>query len=165
MNISTRAQVGTVENVVIGGFIVSGSGRKKVIIRGIGPSLAGSGVSGSLADPVLELHDNTGTIIATNDNWRDTQLVEITNSGLAADNDLESALVTSLSEGAYTAILSGKNNSTGVGLVEVYDLDTTAIARLANISTRSVVQGSDGVMIGGFILGTGRRTGTSWCER
>jgi hypothetical protein len=127
-NISTRGLVGTVQNVMIGGFIVgddngvSGSGSIKVLLRGIGPSLAQSGVAGSLQDPVLELHNGDGAMIATNDNWRDTQETEIQATGLAPTDDRESAIVASLPKGNYTAVLSGKNSTTGVALVEVYNL-------------------------------------------
>jgi hypothetical protein len=157
INISTRAQVGTKQNVLISGFIVSGAAPKKVIIRGIGPSLSGSSITNPLADPLLELHDSAGNILASNDNWRDIQMSDIASSGLAPENDEEAAVMAILREGAYTAVLTGKNGGEGVGLLEIYDVDATASARLANISTRSFVNTSDGVMIGGFILGAGIR--------
>jgi hypothetical protein len=101
--------------VLIGGFIVTGTGPKNVIVRGIGPSLTAFGVPGALADPVLELHDAAATILATNDDWRDIQESEIEATGLAPGDDLESAIVMSLDPGSYTAILAGTNQSTGIG--------------------------------------------------
>jgi phospholipase/lecithinase/hemolysin len=156
LNISGRVAVGTGDNVAIGGFIVTGSDPKKVIVRGIGPSLTQYNVPNALQDPILELHDqSTGAVIAFNDNWKDTQQTEIEQSGLAPRNDAESAIVATLNPGAYTAILRGKNSGTGIGLVEVYDLDPTANSTLANISTRGFVGTGDNVIIGGFIVGNG----------
>ena len=156
LNISTRLQVLTGDNVLIGGFILTGSDAKKVIVRGIGPSLTSFGVPGALQDPFLELHDINGAIIGTNDNWRDTQESEIEATGLAPTDDRESAIVMTLaSDSNYTAILRGTNDTTGVGLVEVYDLDQAANSKLANISTRGFVDTGDNVMIGGFISGNG----------
>lgn len=152
LNISTRMNVGTGENVLIGGFIVVGTDPKKVIIRALGPSLANAGVPDSLADPILELHMPDSSVV-TNDNWRDTQEQQIIDSTIPPDNNLESSIVDTLDPGAYTAIVRGKNNGTGVGLVEVYDLDQAADSQLANISTRGFVDIGDNVMIGGFIVG------------
>jgi uncharacterized protein (DUF1800 family) len=150
VNISTRMQVGTGDNVMIAGFIITGSGQKKLLIRGLGPSLA---LSGTLSDPRLELHDSTGAVIATNDNWRTSQQTEIIATGLQPSDDREPALIQSLNPGAYTAIVTGANNTTGVGLLEVYDLDgPNSTTRLSNISTRGDVQTGDNVMIGGFII-------------
>jgi hypothetical protein len=154
LNISSRLNVGTGDNVLIGGFIVTGSGPKKVILRAIGPSLPLGGATGVLADPVLELHEPDGKVI-TNDNWRDTQEQEIIDSTIPPTNDLESAIVATLDPGPYTAIVRGKNDGTGIGLVEVYDLDQAADSQLANISTRGFVETGDNVMIGGFILSDG----------
>jgi hypothetical protein len=152
-NISTRAFVQTGDNVMIGGFIITGSGQKKVIVRAIGPSLVNYGITNPLADPTLELHDSTGAVIAFNDNWMDApNRQEIIDSGLAPTNNLESAILTSLSPGNYTAIVRGVNNGTGIALVEGYDLDPTAGSKLGNISTRALVQTGDNVMIGGFII-------------
>ena len=151
-NISTRLSVGTGDNVLIGGFIVSGTGPKSVIVRGLGPSLTPFGVPDALMDPILELHDGTGVILATNDNWRDTQETEIMASGLAPANDAESAIAMSLDPGLYTAILAGVNQSTGVALVEIYDRDAASGSKLGNISTRGLVQTDDNVMIGGLIV-------------
>jgi hypothetical protein len=150
LNISTRLRVQTGDNVLIGGFIVTGAGPKRVILRGIGPSLSGQGLTGVLPDPTLELH---GAVSINNDNWRDTQEAEIQATGIPPSNDLESAIVASLEPGAYTAILAGKENTTGIGLVEVYDLDQPAGSKLSNISTRGFVETGDNVMIGGFITG------------
>lgn len=150
VNISTRMQVQTGDNVMIAGFIITGSGQKKILIRALGPSLP---VNGKLNDPRVELRDATGAIIATNDNWRTSQQTEIIATGLPPSDDRESALIQSLNPGAYTAIVVGVNNTTGVGLLEVYDLDgTNAATRLGNISTRGDVQTGDNVMIGGFII-------------
>ncbi len=148
-NISTRGLVGTGDNVLIGGFIITGTQSKEVIVRAIGPSLP---ISGALANPYLELHDSTGAVIASNDNWRSTQEAAIIATGIPPSNDNESAIVMTLEPAAYTAIVSGVNNTTGLGLVEVYDLNTAAASKLANISTRGLVQTDDNVLIGGFIV-------------
>jgi glucose/arabinose dehydrogenase len=154
MDVSSRSHVASGNNVMIGGFIITGSTSKKVIVRAIGPSLQQFNVPNPLPDPVLELHGSTGALITSNNDWRDTQEAEITNSGLAPQNNLESAIVATLSPGAYTAVMQERNGATGVGLVEVYDLDLAAAAKLANISTRSFVQTDDNRLIGGFILGS-----------
>jgi hypothetical protein len=107
---------------MIGGFIVQGSQSKRVIIRAIGPELIPYGVTDALADPNLELHNGQGTVIATNDNWRDSQQTEIEDSGIPPKNDLESAIVATLSPGNYTAIVRGSNNTIGIALVEVFQL-------------------------------------------
>jgi hypothetical protein len=149
-NISTRLNSQTGDNVLIGGFIITGTQPKKVIIRAIGPSLT---LPGKMADPRLELHDGTGAAIASNDNWKEAANKQaIIDSTIPPSNDKESAIVASLSPGAYTAIVSGVNNSTGIALVEVYDLDGTVDSKLANISTRGLVQTGDNVLIGGFIV-------------
>lgn len=149
-NISTRLRVGIGDDVAIGGFIVTGTEKKKVILRAIGPSLPLTGV---LEDPVLELYDATGSLVASNDNWgTSTNKQEITNSGLAPKSASESAILTSLDPGSYTAVLSGVNSGTGIALVEVYDLDSGVDSKLGNISTRGLVQTGDSVMIGGFII-------------
>ncbi|MDQ3413731.1 MAG: right-handed parallel beta-helix repeat-containing protein, partial [Verrucomicrobiota bacterium] len=151
-NISTRLKVLTDDNVLIGGFIITGDAPKQVIVRAIGPSLGTAGLSGALEDPVLEFHEFDGTVV-TNDNWKDTQQAEIEATGLAPSDDLESAVLATLEPGNYTAILSGKSGGTGVALVEVYDLDLALGPILANISTRGFVDTGDNVMIGGFIIG------------
>ena len=153
LNISTRMQVGTDPNQLIGGFIVTGSEPKKVIILATGPSLAAFGISGVLADPVLELYQGN-TLLATNDNWKVPAQAEIEATQLQPKNDLESALVRTLTPGAYTAVVRGTNSGTGVGTVQVYDLSQTSKSKLANISSRGFVQAADsGVMIAGFIIG------------
>jgi hypothetical protein len=149
-NISTRANVGTGDNVLIGGFIVTGPESKKVIIRAIGPS---TGISGALADPELQLFDSKSHVLGISDNWAEgSNKADIAASGFAPKNAKESALLMTLPPGAYTAIVSGAQKATGIGLVEVYDLNTSASARLANISTRGFAQTGDNVMIGGFIV-------------
>jgi N-acetylneuraminic acid mutarotase len=153
-NISTRLRVETGDNVLIGGFIVTGTQPKKVIIRALGPSVP---LPGTLADPILELRDSSGALIQVNDNWRSDHQAEIIATMVQPSNDLESAIVATLpANGAsYTAIVRGVNGGTGVGLVEVYDLDPTANSKLANISTRGLVQTGDNVLIAGtIVLGT-----------
>jgi uncharacterized delta-60 repeat protein len=120
-NISTRGFVNDNNGVMIGGFILRGPESSTIVARAIGPSLAAAGVTGPLADPVLELHDGDGTIIGTNDNWRENQ-EEVQATGLAPENDLESAFVRILPPGGYTAIVRGAGDTTGIGLVEVYHL-------------------------------------------
>ena len=122
-NISTRGQVGTTDDAMIGGFIVGGQVPSKVLIRALGPSLGAAGVAGSLADPVLELHDREGSLIFQNDNWRSDQEQQIIDSTIPPLDDRESAIVITLPPGTYTAIARGVGNSIGVGLVEIYSLD------------------------------------------
>ena len=152
-NISTRLQVGTGDNVLIGGFVISGTQPKRVILRAIGPSLS-TLFSNYLRNPVLELRDASGGLIHRNDNWRSEQEKAIIGSGIPPSDDSESAIIETLpaSGSAYTAIVSGFVNQTGIGLVEVYDLDPTADSRLANISTRGFVQTGNNVLIGGLIV-------------
>jgi uncharacterized repeat protein (TIGR03803 family) len=157
LNISTRLQVLTNDKVLIGGFIIIGNGPKKVIIRGIGPSL--TGVGAVLQNPTLELHLGPVTV-ASNDDWRENQsAVEATT--IPPTNDFESAIVTTLYPGAYTAILAGKNGGTGIGIVEVYDLSPEADSQLVNISTRGFVEIGAGVMIGGLIVDGGTGGGSA----
>lgn len=160
-NISTRLNVGTGDNVAIAGFIINGTALKKVLIRATGPSLNNAGVPipGRMDDPTLELHDGNGTVVSYNDNWITSPDAEaITDSTLAPSDPRESAIVKILYPGTYTAILRGANDSTGVGLIEVYDLDPSANSELANISTRGLVQTGDNVMIGGLIASGERAT-------
>jgi len=147
-----RVQVG--DKVGIGGFIISGSSSKHVIVRAIGPSLSHNGITDPLADPILELHGPSGFTTVVNDNWKDTQQAAIQATGLAPTNDLESAIDADLVPGAYTAVVRGKNNTSGVALVEVYDLNT-ASGKLANISTRAFVDTGDNIVIAGIVLGNG----------
>jgi hypothetical protein len=152
LNISTRLRVGSGEKVSIAGFIVSGTVPKGMIIRGIGPSLGAHGVQGALADPVLELHKPDGTIVV-NDEWKSNHQAEIQATGVAPGNDHEAAIIATLAPGNYTAVLSGKGGSTGIGLIEAYDLETAINARVANISTRGFVDAGDNAMIGGAYIG------------
>ena len=156
VNVSTRMRVLTGERVLIGGFIITGTEAKKIAIRAIGPSLTNAGLAGALNDPVLELRAVDGSLIGTNDNWQtDAGAGELTANGIAPTNGDEAAIVRSLPPGAYTAIVHGKNTSTGIGLVELYDLAQTSNSLLANISTRGFVDAGDNVLIGGFTVGTG----------
>jgi len=152
-NISTRLRVETGDNVLIGGFIITGTQPKKVIIRAIGPSLS-SLFPGALADPFLELRDSSGVLIRSNDNWRSDQEAEIIATTIPPSNDLESAIVATLpaNNSAYTAIVRGVNGGTGIGVVEAYDLNQAVDSKLANISTRGLVQTEDNVLIGGLIV-------------
>ena len=159
INISTRLNVLTGENVLDAGFIINASGTKRVLIRGLGPSLSDLGVEGALADPIIELHDSSGTLLIENDNWKKNQQSEIAATGLAPSNDAESALITTLGAGSYTVIERGKLATTGVGLVEVYDLGAGFGPELGNISTRGFVDTGNNVMIAGFI--TASSTGGS----
>jgi hypothetical protein len=161
LNISTRLQVLKGDNVLIAGFIVTGTAPKKIIARAIGPSLKNAGVANALADPVLELNSGAATLFS-NDNWRDNsaQAAQIQATGIPPKNDLESAIVATLAPGAYTAVVAGKNGSTGVAVAEVYDLDQTVDSQLANISTRGFVDVNDNVMIGGFIIGANNAQAT-----
>jgi hypothetical protein len=151
-NLSTRMRVQTGENVGIGGFILTGSAPKRVILRAIGPSLTQYGVPGALADPVMELHGPGGFVTITNDNWRDTQAAEIKGTFIPPPNPLESAIVATLAPGTYTAIVSGKGQTSGAALVEVYDLDHNQTSNLVNLSTRAFVSTADNIMIAGFFL-------------
>lgn len=141
----------TDDNVLIGGLIVTGTDPKKVIIRATGPSLSQL-FQGALANPTLELYQGN-TLLARNDDWKDSQQAEIEATMIAPSNELESAIVYALSPGAYTAIVRGLDRGTGIGVVEAYDLDQAANARLVNISTRGFVESGDNVMIGGLIAG------------
>jgi hypothetical protein len=149
-NISTRSFVGTGANALIGGFIVTGTQPKKVIVRAIGPSLT---LADKLLDPTLDLHNSAGSTIASNDNWSESaNKQEIVASTIAPSDRRESAIVATLAPGSYTAVVSGTNQTTGSAIVEIYDLDRSANSQLANISTRALVQGGDHALIGGLIL-------------
>ena len=145
---------------MIAGFIVTGSGRKNVLLRGLGASVSvnGTPVPGRLDDTTLELHDQNGVPVFFNDDWKETQQTEIEATGLAPRDSRDSAILRQLEAGRYTAVLRGKNNSTGIAVVEVYDLDRTSSPQLANISTRGFVETGDNVMIGGFIAGPDDRS-------
>ena len=122
-NISTRGQAGIGDDVMIGGFIVAGVQPSKVMIRAVGPSLAAFGLTGVLSDPVLELRDQEGSLIYTNDNWQGEQAQQIADSGLKPNDAKESAIIATLNPGAYTAIVHDAGTGQGVALVEVYALD------------------------------------------
>ena len=155
LNISTRLRVETGDDALIGGFIITGNASKRVILRALGPSLAQFGLTDLLANPVLELRAANGSVLMSNNDWRDTQETDIQNSGVAPTNDLESAIITTLTPGNYTAVVRGDQNMTGIGVVEVYDLDQAVDSLLANISSRGLVKTGNNVMIGGFIIGGG----------
>jgi len=156
VNIATRVFVDTGERVAVAGFIVTGDISKKVLLRGIGPSLATNGVPTPLANPTLNLFDSNGTVLMTNDDWKNSpNATEIMNTGIAPKNDLESAIIASLAPGQYTAALAGKDSGIGNGLIEVYDLAASASSTLANVSTRGFVGSGDNAMIGGVIVGNG----------
>jgi hypothetical protein len=149
-------RVGVSENVLIGGFMVSGTEPKKLVLRAIGPSLDALGVSGAMADPVLELHGSAG-VIAFNDDWPSGgQVGEIQASGFAPAHSRESAMIVTLLPGNYTAVVSGYNGGQGIGLVEAYEFDGNA-TRLVNISTRGRVGTGDEPMIGGLIVQGGAK--------
>ena len=145
--------VRTGDNVGIGGFIIQGTAPKHVLLRAIGPSI--TGLPGVLADPVLELHGPAGFTTVINNNWQDNpaQAVLIQASGLAPTNTLESAIDATLQPGAYTGVVRGNGNTTGIGLVEVYDLSQAVLSKLGNISTRALVGTGNDIVIAGFILG------------
>ena len=154
LNISTRLRTQGGENVLIGGFIINGSEPKEIVLRAIGPSLP---VAGKLGDPVLELYDSSGTIIHQNNNWN-AHRTEVLATGIPPLDEHEAVVAVTLQPGSYTAVVRGLNGATGVALVEAYDLSADSDSRLANISTRGVVEAGDNVMIGGFIIGGGEFT-------
>ena len=172
LNLSTRLRVGTGDNAMIGGFIVAGKASKKVIIRAIGPSLTAFGIPGALSDPTLELHDSSGATVH-NDDWQTTvisdfitdQSGEIRDSGLAPRDPHESAMIVYLLPGPYTAVVRGKNDGTGVALVEVFDLDPAATSKVKNISTRGFVDTGNNVMIAGVIVGPAEATNGDFLVR
>ena len=152
-NLSARAHVFTGEQTLIVGFIIGGTENKMVLIRGLGPSLAGLGVPSPLANPTLSLFDHTATVIAANDNWKSTQQAQIEATGLAPSNDFEAAILATLSPGTYTAFLQGKGATTGIGLAEIYDVDPSVNAQATNLSARGFVGTGNDVLIGGIIVG------------
>jgi hypothetical protein len=160
LNISSRLKVGTDDNVLIGGFIINGTEPKKVIIRGIGPSLGNVGIQGYLADPILDLYQGN-TLVASNDNWKfrsdgSSQQSEVEATTIAPTDDLESAIVATLQANVnYTAVVRGNDKNGGIGVVEAYDLDQLANSKFANISTRGFIDTGNNVLIGGFITGNG----------
>ncbi len=165
-NFSTRLPVGTDDNVLIEGFIVQGpsGSTKKIIVRAIGPSLAPFGITDALANPTLEIRDANNATIASNDNWRTTQIggiitsdqaQEIASSGATPTNDFESAIIANLAPGSYTAVVAGSGRTVGTGVVDAYDLSAASPARLANVATRGVIAPGDKLMIAGFIIQNG----------
>ena len=154
LNLSTRGLVGTGDNVLIGGFIVTGTAPKSVVLRALGPSLSGFGLSDVLANPVLSVYNSSGTLITSNDNWQsDPNHFVVEANGLTPFNLLESAIARTLPPGAYTVIVRGKNQTPGIGLVELYDLSPLSNSKLVNMSTRGSVGTLDNVLISGFIVG------------
>ncbi len=146
----------TGDNVGIGGFIITGTAPKHILLRAIGPSI--TGIPGVLTDPVMELH-SPGAATIVNDNWRDAQEAAIIATGIPPTNDLESAIDATLDPGVYTAVVRGNDNASGVALVEAYDLSPNGLATLANISTRAFVSTGDDIVIAGFILGSSAGAG------
>lgn len=157
VNVSTRGGVQTGDNVMIGGFIITGDTPKKVVLRGVGPSLAAFGVVGAIADPKMDLYDSSGAVIASNNDWTSDQSQELAVIGLAPRDVREAALVATLPAGLYTMVMRGQNSASGIALFELYDLDP-ASSRIANISTRGKIETGDGVLIGGFIIGGAETT-------
>ncbi len=155
LNLSTRGLVAPGEGALIAGFIIAGSESKSVVLRGLGPSLADAGISGTLTDPVMTLFDASGQMLATNDNWgSDSNAAKVAADGLAPSDPAEAALWVTLQPGAYTAVVSGKDATPAIGLVEVYDVSTASESSLANMSTRGIVgTGPDDLLISGFIVG------------
>jgi hypothetical protein len=152
VNISTRMRVGTADDVLIGGFIITGTQSKKVILRAIGPSLAASGIVGALSNPTMELRNSTGALLASNDDWQQSsQVAQIGSSGIPPNSPRESAIIATLAPGSYSAIVRGVNNTTGIAMIEGYELGA-GVAKLVNISTRGRVGTGDAVLIGGFIV-------------
>jgi hypothetical protein len=155
VQLSTRMSAGVAERVGIGGFIITGTTPKSVVVRGIGPSLVQSGIPGALADPVLELHGPSGWGPLANDNWRDMQEQELLAAGLAPTNNLEPAIWAVLAPGAYTAVVRSANGVPGTALVEVYDLNPGPDSKLANISTRAFCDVGADIIIAGLMINGG----------
>lgn len=152
VNLSTRVRVEGGENVGIAGFVIGGTNAKRVLIRSLGPSLAGFGIANPLANPSLELRDPVrDVLIAQNDNWKSSQQAVIAASGFPPNDDAEAGIVVTLQPGSYTAIVSG-NGGSGVAIVEVYDLETSGTSYSINVSTRGIVRTGENVLIGGFVL-------------
>ncbi len=154
-NASSRATLSVSDNAVVSGFIIAGDEPKTVILRAIGPSLEQSGVAGAVSDTTLELHEAAGGLIASNDNWRDSQEATFAKGGayhpLQPASELESALAITLPPGSYTTVVSGKDGAAGVVLAEIYDSSRNANSRIVNVSTRALVQTGENVLIGGFV--------------
>jgi hypothetical protein len=156
LNISTRLRVATGDKVLFGGFIITGNAPKPVVLRGLGPSLAAAGLPAAslLNDPVLELHGGNGDLITSNDNWKESpQKSQIEGTLFQPSDDREAVIFATLTPGAYTVVLKGSGETTGIGLMEIYDNDQAVDSAMANISTRGFVETGNDVLIGGFILG------------
>src|SRR4029077_10496420 len=155
VNLSTRGAVSSGDNVLINGFIVTGTNPKTVVLRALGPSLSGFGISGVLADPVLSLYNSSGALVATNDNWQTDNSTFLIQNGFAPSNPLESAtLQTNLAPDAYTVVVNGKNGAQGISLAEVYEIFSPGLnSKLGNISGRGFVGTGDNALISGFIIG------------
>jgi hypothetical protein len=155
LNFSTRGDVSNGGNSLIGGFIITGTGNKQVALRVLGPSLSSKGVTNALANPVLTLYNSSKQVVATNDDWQSNvaTAAALTANGLAPTSPLEAATVQTLAPGAYTVVATSKDGSSGVGLVEIYDLSPAVGSLLGNISTRGYVGTGEDVIISGFIVG------------
>jgi uncharacterized repeat protein (TIGR03803 family) len=154
-NLSTRGFVGTGDNVLIGGYIIAGTASKQVIMRALGPSLTSSGVDGAIGDPTFALYDAQGNAIAENDNWREGPDASLIATTIPPKDDREAAIARQLPPGAYTAVVRGVSGTTGIGLVEIYDMEPQPDSKLLNLSTRVEVSSGARVMIGGFIVPNG----------
>ncbi|HEX4630316.1 MAG TPA: choice-of-anchor tandem repeat GloVer-containing protein, partial [Chthoniobacterales bacterium] len=155
VNLSTRGYVGTGDSVLIGGFIIAGTAPKTVVMRALGPSLSGAGVSGAIGDPTLALYDAQGSTIAENDNWRDGPDANLIAMTIPPKDEHEAAIARQLPPGTYTAVVRGVSGTTGIGLVEIYDMEPQSNSKLLNLSTRVEVSSGPRVMIGGFIIPNG----------
>ncbi len=156
VNLASRVSVGAGEKVAVGGFIVTGPDSKRVVLRGIGPSLQSRGIAGALPNPTIELFNSANTSVVVNDDWKDSpQAAEIAATGLAPTNDRESAVLQTLTPGSYTVRMSAKDGVAGIGVVEIYDVGASANSNLANLSTRGFVGNNDDVLIGGVIIDNG----------
>jgi len=154
LNLSSRGLVSGGDNVLIGGFIITGTDPKTLVLRALGPSLSSFGLSGLLRDPVLRVYNSSHTLIASNDNWQsDPNHFVVESNGLAPANSFESAIAQTLAPGAYTVIVSGKDATPGIGLVELYDVSPLSNSKLVNMSARGSVGTVDNVLISGFIVG------------
>ena len=148
-NISTRLRVQTGDNVLIGGFIITGAQPKRLLIRALGPSLP---LAGKLGNSQLQVYNSAGQVVAENNDWRSEHEADLLATNAAPPHDLEAAVTGLFDPAAYTVIVSGVNGATGIAVVEVYDLDRSIPSKLGNIATRGFVQTGDNVMIGGFIV-------------
>lgn len=159
VNLSSRVQVGTGDDILISGFVIGPGGNKNILVRAVGPALSTLGVNGVLADPVLELHDSTGAIIASNDNWiaSDASTMAVVGAFALPAGSRDAALQRSLAPGAYSAVVSGSARTTGISLIEVYEVDGTS-GRLMNLSTRARIGTGENLLIAGFVVSGGSGT-------